>query len=164
MFRFISIIYLILSGLNVTAQNELAGSHLKSAYLQLPSVFLMGEYERPYERMSAQYKNLLIQAYDLDLNKAYSAWTHVLEEMEIYAEKEQFNIKGLKLWMNVFFNKNGTIQHIAYYPKPNSRNMQTEHISNFLIGFCKNYQFAGGMPMACSHFGSASFPTFLSLN
>lgn len=164
MFRFLAISSLSLISLNLFAQNELPGRLLKSSYHHLPSVFLMGEYERPYERMSTQYKPLLIQVYDLDMSKAYAAWTHVLEEMEIYAEKESFNIKGLKLWLNVFFNKNGTIQHIAYYPKPNSRNMQTELISNFLIGFCKNYQFTKGLPTACSHFGGASFPTFLNLN
>jgi hypothetical protein len=108
--------------------------------LNLPRVFMIGEYEKPYEKMSSVYSRLLLNVYHDDIDKAFS------------------------LWMNVFFNVDGSIQHIVYYPKPNSRNMQFDQLTNFLISFCNVYQFKDPIPNRCSHFGSASFPTFAKRN
>jgi hypothetical protein len=130
----------------------------------LPRVFMIGEYEKPYETMSASYEKLLLNIYKEDIDKAYSAWTSVLISMEDYAKETSFNLNGLKLWMNVFFNVDGSIQHIVYFPKPNSRNMEFEQLTNFLISFCKVYHFKDPVPEKCSHFGSASFPTFAKRN
>ena len=126
----------------------------------LPRVFMIGEYEKPYENLTAGYDKLLLNIYKDDIDKAFSAWTSVLISMEDYAKEVSFNLNGLKLWMNVFFNMDGSIQHIVYYPKPNSRNMEFEHLTNFFISFCKVYHFKDPIPVKCSHFGSASFPTF----
>jgi hypothetical protein len=132
--------------------------------LNLPRVFMIGEYEKPYEKMSSVYSRLLLNVYHDDIDKAFSAWTSVLISMEDYAREVSFNLNGLKLWMNVFFNVDGSIQHIVYYPKPNSRNMQFDQLTNFLISFCNVYQFKDPIPNRCSHFGSASFPTFAKRN
>ncbi len=130
----------------------------------LPRVFMIGEYEKPYENMSAGYEKLLLNIYKDDVDKAFYAWTSVLISMEDYAKEVSFNLNGLKLWINVFFNTDGTIQHIVYFPKPNSRNMEFEQLTNFFISFCKVYHFKDPIPVKCSHFGSASFPTFAKRN
>lgn len=130
----------------------------------LPRVFMIGEYEKPYEIMSASFDKLLVNIYKDDVDKAYDAWTTVLVRMEEYSKVVSFNLNGLKLWMNVFFNMDGSIQHIVYFPKPNSRNMEFEQLTNFFISFCKVYHFKDEIPEKCSHFGSASFPSFAKKN
>lgn len=128
----------------------------------LPRVFMIGEYEKPYESMSSKYDKMLLNAYGDDLTRAFYAWTSILMDMETYAKEMKFDLNGLKIWMNVFINQDGTIQHIVYFPKPNSRNMQFEQLTEFLNNFCRVYRFKDPLPMKCSHFGSASFPTFIS--
>lgn len=130
----------------------------------LPRVFMIGEYEKPYDKLTSTYEKLLLHIYKDDIQKAFSGWTSVLISMEDYAKEASFNLNGLKLWMNVFFNIDGSIQHIVYYPKPNSRNMEFEQLTNFFISFCKTYRYPDPIPVKCSHFGSASFPTFMKRN
>ena len=94
-----------------------------------------------------------------DMDVAYDKWMIMLSDMEIYAVKLGYDIKGIKLWMNVYWNKNGKIDYIGYYLKPNSRNIKIEELNAFFINFIKNYQ----MPLTYTgkfyHNGSAAFPT-----
>ncbi len=158
----ITLVFVIIST-EITAQMD-GNVHRYQEQAGLPRVFMIGEYEKPYENMSAVYDKLLLAIYQDDIDKAFRAWTSVLVSMEDYSREVSFNLNGLKLWMNVFFNVDGSIQHIVYYPKPNSRNMQFEQLTNFLISFCKVYHFKDPVPVKCSHFGSASFPTFAKRN
>jgi hypothetical protein len=130
----------------------------------LPRVFMIGEYEKPYERMAKSYSGLLMHQYGGDMDRAFSGWAGFLTDMEEHADAHSFDLKGLKLWMNVFFNKDGSIQHIVYFPKPNSRNMSFEQLTAFLEQFCIRYRFKDPLTDRCSHFGSATFPTFLKRN
>ncbi|MGB4969538.1 MAG: hypothetical protein WBO31_08405 [Saprospiraceae bacterium] len=130
----------------------------------LPKVFLIGEYEKPFEEMSSNYSTLLLNNYQDDLDKAFNGWTSVLVGMEDYANTISFDLRGLKLWVNIFFNVDGSIQHLVYYPKPNSKNMDFELLTNFFISFCNTYRFKDPISKKCSHIGSASFPTFSKRN
>jgi hypothetical protein len=161
--RFVSIIFAIFYSIHGKAQLDGNISRYQEQP-NLPKVFMIGEYEKPYENMSVAYEKLLLHIYKDDMNRAFEAWTSVLISMEEYAKEVSFNINGLKLWMNVFFNVDGSIQHIVYFPKPNSRNMEFEHLTNFFTSFCKVYRFPNPIPEKCSHFGSASFPTFAKRN
>jgi hypothetical protein len=130
----------------------------------LPKVFLIGEYEQPYEQLIGEYDLLLMSAFNNDMKKAYEVWTTILIDMEEYAKLQQFDLNGLKLWINLFLNADGTIQHIVYYPKPNSRNMSFDNLTAFMLSFAKTYQLKDLVQAKCSHYGSASFPTFLKKN
>lgn len=127
----------------------------------LPRVFLLGEHERAYERMMGQYDKLLMQVYQEDMGKAYKIWSGFLMALEDQSKALGFELNGLKLWINVFFNPDGTIQHIVYFPKPNSKNMNFDQLTNFFLNFSKTYKLSDAVPFRCSHFGSAGFPTFL---
>ncbi len=130
----------------------------------LPKVFLIGEYEQAYEELIGEYDLLLMIAFNNDMEKAYEIWASILIAMEEYARVQQFDLNGLKLWINLFLGADGSIQHIVYYPKPNSRNMAFEHLTAFLLSFSKTFQLKEPLPSKCSHYGSASFPTFLKRN
>jgi len=81
--------------------------------------------------------------------------------MEAYAKEINFDINGVKIWVHVFWSADGTINHIAYHLKPNSKNIDDKEFSAFLSSFTNQYKF----PLVTkgvnySHYASAAFPTF----
>lgn len=127
----------------------------------LPKVFILGEYETAYERLFDKHSTVLLEVCDDDMDQAFDKWLSMLEEMEAYATSIDYDIKGIKVWLNVFWNKDGSIKHIAYHLKVNSRNIEhPEELSAFFSSFMNHYQFPLVADRNYSHYGSASFPTF----
>ena len=86
----------------------------------MPKVFLLGNFEKEYEKLSADYSTSLLEVNDDDFQVAFAKWNTLLKEMEAHAEMIDYDIKGIKMWLHVFWDKNGKIKHIAYFLKPNS--------------------------------------------
>ncbi len=124
-----------------------------------PKVFLLGEDEDQMNALSKNYPNLLMKVCQNDMDVAYDKWMNMLSDMETYSTKIGYDIKGIKLWMNVYWNKTGKIDYIGYYLKPNSRNIKTEELNAFFINFIKNYQMKLTYTGKFYHNGSAAFPT-----
>ena len=128
----------------------------------LPIAFTLGQYDgRPFERLKADYETQLLSVCKNDMETAYYLWVHVLKHMETQSVKAGFNLDGVKLWLYVFWNKDGTISNIAFHPKPNSKNVKNEDIANFLIAFCKTYKFPLTAEVNFSHYSTASFPVMV---
>ena len=79
----------------------------------LPRVFLVGENEESYEKMMGNYTELLLTVSDNSMDKAYDHWIGMLTEMEEFASSKDYDINGLKIWMNVFWNKSGKIDRFS---------------------------------------------------
>ncbi|HMZ25255.1 MAG: hypothetical protein KDC31_08000 [Saprospiraceae bacterium] len=124
-----------------------------------PKVFLLGDDENLMNSLSKNYPTLLMKVCKDDMEVAYNVWMEMLSDMEAYATKINFDIRGTKLWMNVYWNKNGKIEYIGYYLKPNSRNVKTEEMNAFFASFMKNYQMNLSYTGRFYHNGSAAFPT-----
>ena len=124
-----------------------------------PKVFILGEHEKAYEQLNLEYSVMLLSACKGDMNTAYQKWISMLNEMEAYATLINYEIKGVKLWLNVFWNNDGTVNHIAYHLKQNSRNIDTAEFTAFLTSFINHYKFPLVIKEKYSHYGSASFPT-----
>jgi len=140
---------------------------LPSAYSQapidtLPSVFLIGEHEISYNRMLENQPDLLMSVCGDDMEKAYSTWLNFLVEVEKYAIQNDVDINGVKLWINVFWNPDGTVKHIAFYPKPNSKNMEYEFVTALFKEFVKKQDANLVHTKMFCHYGSASFPSFIT--
>ncbi len=125
-----------------------------------PKVFILGEHEKAYEQLNLEYSEMLLTACNGDMETAYQKWLSMLNEMEAYASLINYDIKGVKVWLNVFWSKDGTIKHIAYHLKQNSRNIDTAEFTAFLISFINHYKFPLVNNKKYSHYGSASFPTY----
>jgi hypothetical protein len=123
-----------------------------------PKVFEIGEYEADFERFTELYQTSLISVCKNDMNFAFSEWVMMMREMEKYADKIGYDLKGAQMWVNVFWNKKGKIDHIAYYLKPKSRNLKKEEIESFLTNFVSFYQFPLVATSKFSHYGGISFP------
>jgi hypothetical protein len=126
----------------------------------LPQVFLIGEYEERYLELSQMHPALFMSVYHNDIDHAYKAWMNCLMDMEDYATEINFDLKGVKLWLNLFFNADGTISNLAFYPKPNSRNVPEEDLIAFFKNFVRQYKLNMVAEKGFQHSTSASFPTF----
>ena len=122
--------------------------------------FLIGDNEEYFESLVSDHSEQLLNVCNNSMDKAYESWVSLLKDLEGFSEDRNFDLKGTKIWINVFWNADGSIRNIVYYPKPNSKNMDFELLSNFLSDFAASYQFTLTNENPFSHYGSASFPTF----
>lgn len=129
--------------------------------VDLPKVFLIGEYAEEFETASEDYRLQLLDACDQDMGVAFDKWLGMLEEMENFAELIDFDIKSVRMWLKVFWGKDGKIDHIAYYLKPNSKNVDVNMLTAFFQTFMESYTFPLAAGEKYSHYGSASFPTIM---
>lgn len=125
---------------------------------ELPKVFMLGEHEEAFEQLSAKHADMLLSVCGDDMQLAYQQWQDVLVKMEEQADAMEIDLKGGKFWFNIFWSPNGKIEHIAYYLKPNSRNMDLEELQLFLTYFVNSYKMPLSYNKPFSHYGSASFP------
>ena len=128
----------------------------------LPEVFLIGEYEDQYPELSIQHPKVFMSVFNNDIDLAYKGWSEFLMDVEDYAADINFDIKGVKLWINLYFNADGTIAHLAFFPKPNSRNVPQEHLVAFFKNFVRQYHFPEQAEEGFQHSTGASFPTFFN--
>lgn len=125
-----------------------------------PTVFLMGEQEAAYEKLNQTYKQSLLEACDNDMKLAFNKWLNMMQEMEAYADEINYDLNGVKLLMHVFWNADGQIDHIGYFLRPNSRNVDTAELSAFFTSFSRQYTFPVSSDRKFMHYTKASFPTF----
>lgn len=147
-----SIVLLILCGL---APKALVSQSLDS----LPVVFTVGEYGKQYEELVSDCELPLLQAAGKSMDQSSEHWLRVMQEIEKFCEMHDFDIKGVKLWVNIFWNADGRIRHIVYFPKRSSRNIDFARLGNLLGAFAMQSEARLRAPDCYSHFGSASFPT-----
>ncbi|MBK8392984.1 MAG: hypothetical protein IPL23_28570 [Saprospiraceae bacterium] len=125
-------------------------------------VFLIGENQKTYDKLISSYNTHLLEVCDDSMDKAYEKWSGILYDLEKFALSEKLDIRGVKLWMNVFFDGKDKIEYIVYYPKPISKNMNYDQLSKVLDKFIKFYNPSVPSAVPFSHYGSASFPVFYS--
>jgi hypothetical protein len=143
---------LLLSAMYMSGQQKYSGD------MQIAMVYYIGEDEKNYEKMVQEYSAMLFNVCNNDINKAYDVWSDLLQNLEVYADKNNADIKGVRLWLNVFWDKDGGIDYIVFYPKPNSKKMNYEYIKEVLTGFARFYQLPVKFKQKFSHYGSAAFP------
>jgi hypothetical protein len=126
----------------------------------IPKVFKLGEHESSYPTLYKNHSDILLAVFDNDMDLAFNRWLEVLYEMEGYSDQIGFDLKGLKLWINVFWNNDGTIAHISYYPKPNSINKDLDELDAFFTSFMNHSSLNVNAVNGFSHYGTATFPVY----
>lgn len=127
----------------------------------LPDVFLLGEFDDQYEQIMPEYQTLL-DACNGDMRYAFGKLQSMMKEMEAYAELSGYDLKGINSWMHFFWTDDGTIEHIGFYLKPNSKNINTDKFKAFLADFASNYKFPHTSDSGFAHYSSFSFPIVYS--
>lgn len=125
----------------------------------LPKVFKIGEYEEQYGSLYEEYHDILLSVCNEDMSVAFDRWMHMLMEMEEYSKAIEFDLNGVKVWLKLFWNSNGSVDHISYYLKPDSRNIDVDELAAFFSSFMNHYQMPIDTKVKFTHNGSAQFPT-----
>ncbi len=126
----------------------------------LPPVFLIGEFENQYNELIVDYETLLFTVCDFDMDAAFSKWQSMLRGIDTFAERNDVDLDGVKIWLNVFMEPGGEISHLAYYLKPMSKNIDDAILKALFKEFIKDYRFPLLAKSTYSHYGTASFPVF----
>lgn len=131
----------------------------------LPTVFILGEYDgSPFEKMKANYGTTLLEICNTNFSAAYYTWAHLLKSIESYSHTNKFDLDGVKMWLYVFYNPDGSIGHLAYYLKPTSRNVKAEDMTKFLNNFAPTYRSPLKHTVGYSHYSNANFPVMIEKN
>jgi len=130
----------------------------------LPTVFVLGEFEGSYDELVQEYEQSLLAACDCTMKSAFAKWLGMLHELDLYAARENVDIRGVKVWLHVFWQPDGTIDHIAYHLRPNSRSIDAEVMTSLLDGFTKDYAFPLTADEGFAHYSTGSFPVFGELS
>jgi hypothetical protein len=150
-------VFMFLAGCAVYGQTSVKSN----PQMGLPSVFILGEYDKQYNETVPAYGSLL-DACNGDMQVAYNKLMSLMQEMEAYAALEQYDLKGINAWMHLFFKPDGSIEHIGFHLKPNSRNVSTDRLKEFLEGFARQYKFPLSAGSKFSHYSSFSFPVVVN--
>ncbi len=126
----------------------------------LPKVFELGKYEEAYELAKQDYAQNLLSACNNDMKAAFDNWLGMMKELEAYAGRINFDLKGVKMRLHVFWNTDGMIEHIGFVVRPDSRNARTEELSALFSSFMRQYKFPLTSTQKYAHYTLASFPTF----
>lgn len=137
-----------------------AQSPIPASSTTLPEVFLIGQHEDQYAKLAKEHPAIFISVYNNDIDRAFRGYSDMLMDIEDYAADINFDIKGVKMWINLYFNADGTIKHLAFFPKPNSRNIPEDQLVSFFQKFVDQYQFQVKAEKPFQHSASAAFPTF----
>ncbi len=148
---------IILFSLHLNAQ----GDHTEIEAPLAPTVFVLGQYQESYEALSAKFESSLLTACNNDLQEAYKKWMHMMSAMEAYSNQIDYDIRGLKIWLQVYWNPDGSLAHVAYHLKPNSRNFDYAELNAFFKSFSNHYELPLKSPVPYAHYGSASFPLYI---
>lgn len=127
----------------------------------ISSVFLLGENEGYYNRLSEKYNHTLLHVTDNNMEQAYQVWIQMQKDMETYAETIDFDLNGVKIWMHAYWAEDGKLEFISFFPKPNSINIPVQEIRAFLLSFQRQYYSQVQSDGGFSHYASAHFPTML---
>jgi len=126
----------------------------------LPTVFVLGEYESGYEALVENYEQSLLTACNCTMKSAFAKWLGMLHELDVYARKQNVDIRGVKVWLHVFWKPDGTVDHMAYHLRPNSRQIEAEVMADLLEGFSDQYSFPLTAEDGFAHYSTGSFPVF----
>ena len=126
-------------------------------------VSLIGDDEKGYEKTISECPSLLLEVADNSMDSAYKIWTGMLADIEESASDSGVDLKGAKIWINLFWEADGSIKKVVYYPKPNSKNMDFTQVTKVLENFASNYNLPINHTGCFSHYGSASFPVHTKL-
>jgi hypothetical protein len=127
----------------------------------LPLVFMLGQDDRAFDALKIEHDLQLLAVCRNDMEMTYYLWIQMMKQMETYASRTGFDLNGIKLWMYAFYNKDGSIRHLAYHAKPQSRNFKPEEMLQFLTSFLKNYKLPITAERPFQHYNVGFFPVLV---
>ena len=101
--------------------------------------FILGENETAFDELRDKYARTLLTVCNNNQEEAITNWFKLLQKVEAYGEKIDFDLNGVKLYINVFWKADGNIAHIGILPMSNSKNVKHENLVAFFSSFIRQY-------------------------
>jgi hypothetical protein len=130
-----------------------------SAQNTLGRAFVLGDNEQSYEQLATKYAVGLLQVNDNNMEAAFDSWLDLLQAVDDYAGRINYDIKGVKVYLHVFVAADGTLDHIGFLPRPDSRNVPVAELQAFFSGFARSYRMPVTGDQPFNHYAGATFPT-----
>jgi hypothetical protein len=130
------------------------------AQAEAPAVFVLGEDEKVYEMLNEAYGQTLLEVAGFDTEKAFDYWLDMMKQLEAHAKKLRYDIKGVKLWLHAYWNEDGTLAHIGFMLRPESRNISPLELGAVLKTFMPKYKLPATSSRKFSHYTGANFPLY----
>ncbi len=125
----------------------------------LDKVFLLGTQEQAYEQYTGEYSQSLLEASSGNITQAFESWLDMQQSIDAYAKSQRYDLNGVKIWLHVFWAADGSIDHLGFLLRPDSRFVDTNELKVLLAGFIENYRFPLRSNTKFSHYTGATFPT-----
>ena len=125
----------------------------------LDKIFVLGSEEQRYEQLTSTYSQSLLEASAGDITKAFEGWLDMQQAMDNYANSQNFDLNGVRLWLHVFWAENGQIDQIGFLLRPDSRLVSEDEIKVLLAGFIEQYRLPVQSSQKFNHYTGAAFPT-----
>lgn len=126
---------------------------------KMDQVFLLGEEEARYEQLTSIHSQSLLEATSGDIEAALNSWLAMQQAMDAYAAQINYDINGVKVWLHVFWDADGSIAHLGFLLRPDSRLVDQNELKAFFAGFIEQYQLPVQSDRKFSHYTGAAFPT-----
>lgn len=130
---------------------------------QLPAAFELGKVdEKAYEQIAQEYNQSLLEVAGYDMTKAFENWVELMKSVDVYAAKIGYDLKGVQAFLQIFFATDGTIDHIGYQLRPDSRNFtdkEKQELTAFFSSFARQQRFALTSSRKFNHYTEVTFPT-----
>lgn len=139
----------------------LMGSLFGAKAQQLPTVVNLTAQDSLVEVLNQQYPASLLVASDTSLSKMRATWEDMLIQLEQLSKQEKVDLRGVRLWLKVYWGTDGRIEHLAYQLQPRSLNISHVELQALLRYFVQQYRPALRYKADFAHQTAVSFPTFL---
>lgn len=123
-----------------------------------PTVFEIEQNPAFFEQLNMEYDGLLLTTCSNDMNQAYEVWMTLIKDIEQFSKDNGVNLKGVKMWLKVYWAEDGNIDYIAFNRKPQSANISSDALAFMLEDFRLQYKPTISNGTKFSHYGSASYP------
>ncbi len=153
----LSLLAIMFCSFNSTSQKQAASNPFMTD--RFPTAFVINQHPTTFEALNKEYSMLLLSACEEDMNKAFGTWKSLLNEISFFALENNIDITGVKMWLKVFWSKDGQVEHIAYDLRPESKNIDRDEITALLKEFVNSYKKTlTSSASKFSHYGSVSYP------
>lgn len=126
---------------------------------EYPTAFVIREDPTAFEALNEVYHTLLLTACENNMDKAYKEWQRVLFSLNIFAKQNDVDLQGVKMWIKIFWSKDGYVKHIAYDLKPQSKQIKKKELTKLIEEFILSYQEpVTSYDYQFSHYGSVAYP------
>ncbi|GIV31482.1 MAG: hypothetical protein KatS3mg029_0833 [Saprospiraceae bacterium] len=126
----------------------------------LPVAYLIGEHEQAHASLTAAATPLL-DVCNGNVEEAWRQWRYFLSALESHAQSQDLDLRGVKLWLHVFWSADGRVQHMAFYLKPNSKAISTDLLRRFFSDFASRFRQPLEFESSYQLYTTVSFPVFV---